>query len=459
MINILILIFLTTGSLSFSDAADHDSDSDIVFSVAGSEIELDGSATGMYSFRTTYNDDDRENDHDLYEVLRLDFTMPQRDLFELHLLGNFREDLNGGGDRLRFYPFEDIGDTYVSNAFSYNIYEAHFDINYLWPFLAQVRLGRQTGVGENGVSFDGAAIELEPHRRLSLSIYGGLAVHLHEVGYTWGSDVLGGLDVIYSPFDTTRLGGNFLYVLDKREPASISDQRNHSISLYVWQRFFSFLNTMAKFSLVNFTPRNFHLKAGSVFTGIDLELGLQYFLLFNAQNELSNEFSIYYDVLGPTHPHQSFSISARKLIGEGFAVGTNFFLTLLLEDVNASPFNLDHSRINAFVDLFDLFTEGLSFEVIGEYSWSSRMALFTAGLDAEYTFNGLSDKSGLNAGVFFNVYQYNYNEEPTEVRFVQTYYLNGTWVIGKRYSINGGYEFESSFEPYHSMKLGMRIDL
>jgi len=416
-----------------------------------------GSFSTKYVYRTTEFSGAQVNDGDFFEQLRLDVTAPKKKDYEIHFLGAARESLGNDQGQSGFSPFEDISDTYSSKVTGY-IYDAHLDINNLLTFLPQVRIGRQAGARDEPVFFDGIAADVAVGRRLNLTVYGGAAAHFYEINDSWGSDFLHGAGIDYSPFNSTMLSLDYLDVHDERDPFLGADQGDQHYSIALRQRFTPFLRAMAKYRSLNKEPRDIKARVIQAFPEADLELSLSYFKQFRTQNELSNEFSPYFDVLGQSVPFQSYDVKVRKMFGRHYALDIGYFQRSLVEAREENAFNRDYKRAFTVFEMADLLYDGLTFSLSGDYWDAGERKSASAGFDAEYKFKNKMKKAKIGMGTYYNLYKYDYYVQLGERQKVRTYHLNGTVPLTKGLFVNAKYEYEQSIEDYQTFKIGMRYD-
>jgi hypothetical protein len=419
-------------------------------------LNVTGYLSGKYVYRTASSSDARWSDQDIFGELRLDVTMPKENRYEFHFFGTARDDLSDNRDQKTFYPLEDIGDTYRSAYHGY-LYEAHIDVNNLFPYFTQVRLGRQAGTRDEQVFFDGIAADIKAASSLNLTLYGGAAVHLYEINNHWGDDTLAGAGLDYSPASSTRVSLDYLSVKDVQSYPTTADLQDRMVSLKLWQSFASFMKASVKYRYLNSEPRDLSVRAVSAFPEADTELNINYFRQFRTQNELSNELSLYYNVLGQSSPYHSIDVKLRKLFGPHYAVDVGYLKRALLEENQESAFDKDYSRVFLLFELIDLPKDGLSFTLIGERWETTGRDYSSAGLDIGYAFRN-KKSARINAGTYYSLYKYDYYAEQGVREKVRTYYVSGRYPLGKSLSINGSYEYEDSIETYQTLKLGMRYD-
>ncbi|HAK60033.1 MAG TPA: hypothetical protein DCO77_06560 [Nitrospiraceae bacterium] len=418
---------------------------------------LTGTFSTHYRYRTTRLSGDQVNDHDLLEQLRIDYATPRESTYEIHFLATSAQDLDGDQDHRDFFPFEDISDA-RDTWWSGYLYEAHVDMNYLLPALTQLRIGRQSGTRDEPVFFDGIAADMAVTRRLNLTVYGGTAVHFHELDDDWGSDTLAGAGLDYFPFRKTRLSVDYLYARDKRESALATDQEDDLTSIKIRQHFSPFLRAMAALRHVNGESRDVKARAIKAFPSMDMEFNLTYFRQFRTQNELSNELASYYDVLGQSDPFQSIDVKIRKFLGPRFAIDLGYFARELINNQVESAFNREYQRAFVVFDAMDVFYDGLSLSLIGESWETSDREYAAAGFDARYRRKKDKKSATINVGTYFSLYKYDYYFQLGEREAVRTFYVNGKMPLSAALSVRARYEYEDSIENYHSLKIGMGYD-
>lgn len=241
-----------------------------IFSRADAEIPSqleDTKIDGYILTRYTFRDTEGESDQDIYGELRADITFSEKERYEIHLLSALRYDMDGNREPRYYYPLEDIGDAYRSNPQGY-IYEAHLDINNPFWKITQIRIGRQSGTGDEQIFFDGLSSNIKIMNNLGLTAYGGVAAHFFEIDAGWGPDWLAGLDVNYSPFKNTNLNLDYLYTEDRRNIFSSNDQQDHLFSFKMWQQFNPFLKAMARLRYINSDPRDITVRLVKTFPDI-----------------------------------------------------------------------------------------------------------------------------------------------------------------------------------------------
>ena len=176
------------------------------------------------------------------------------------------------------------------------------------------------------------------------------------------------------------------------------------------------------------------------------------------QNELSNEFASFEQLLGASAPYQTTDLLLRFLLGGHFALDLGQYQRNLLEPTEQGPFNREFSRQFAVAQMFDLMLKGLSFSITSE-AWEAGVRDYaTSGYDLGYRFRLLGASGRLNIGSSFSIYKYDYYELLGERSEVRTNYLIAKVPVGAGLSLDGRYEKEIGEETYTTTRMGVRYD-
>jgi hypothetical protein len=187
-------------------------------------------------------------------------------------------------------------------------------------------------------------------------------------------------------------------------------------------------------------------------------VSMSYFRQFRTQNELSNEFSPLYDVLGQSIPFQSYDVKVRKMFGRHYALDVGYFQRSLVTAQEENAFNRDYKRSFGVFEMSDLLYDGLTFSLIGDYWDAQGKKSTSAGFDAEYKFKNKMKNTKIGIGTYYSLYKYDYYIQIGEEQRVRTYYLNGTVPLTKGLFVTAKYDYEQSIENYQTFKVGMRYD-
>ena len=423
---------------------------------AQESLILTGYLSTKYVHRSAEASDNRFRDQDLFGELRMDITAPEENTYEAHLFGTLRRDLSDNRDSSAFYPLEDSSDAHRSDTQGY-LYEANLAANDLFRSVPRFTLGRQSGTRDEPLFFDGIAADVRATSKLIMTLYGGAAVHFYEIDGHGGDDTLAGAGLDYSFSSNTSASLDYLSVSDQQNYPANADLRDRMASLKVWHSFASLMKGSAKYRYLNGEPRDVSVRAVTAFPESDMQLNVNYFRQFRTQNELSNELSLYYAILGRSAPYQTYDVKLRKLFGPHYAVDLGYLKRELIEASGESLFDRDYNRTFLLIEFIDLVRERLSFSIIAEQWEAGGREYDTAGFDAGYKFKGVK-KARVNGGTYYSLYKYDYYAEQGLREKVRTYYVNGNYPLISNFWFNGSYEFEDSIENYQTLRLGMRYD-
>jgi len=417
-----------------------------------------GSLTAKYIYRTAELPGQRFSDQDIYSTLRLDLTTTKEKGYEFHFLGWGRADIDGHQNQTGFYPLEDVGNAYSKPVQGY-LFEAHLDMNKPLPLVTQIRIGRQSGTRDEPVFFDGLAVDLG-NDKLTLSLYGGAAIHFYEIDSTWGRDSLQGAGLDLTPFSFSTINLDYLEVKDKREFTDQQDTlTNRLAAAKVTLRALAATYITGKYRTLNDDPRDFSVRAATAWTEGGGNVSLGYFRQFRTQNELTNEFSLFFDVIGKSSPYQSYDIKLRQFIAERVAFDAGYFDRKLLDEGDQNSFDRNFSRAFVDIELSGCLFAGLACTLTGEQWKTGSNKYQSAGFDATYAWRRLNAKEAkISAGTYYSLFKYDYYVMPGVRDKVRTYYVNMQHPFTKNFSMTAAYEYEHGIENYNTVKIGMRYD-
>ncbi len=419
---------------------------------------VSGYVSTRYHYRTAELPDARISDQDIFADLRLDITRPQDNDYEFHFLGSARSDIDGNQNASTFYPLENVWDTFGTRSTG-KVYEAYLVLNggAAVPD-SRARVGRQAGTRDEPVIFDGVAVDTGAEK-WNLTLFGGAAINLFEVNAHWGEDTLKGAGIDYRPFSATGVSVDYLLVKDAMSlfPEDTT-QYDRLTSIKISQRFEPFTRITAKYRFRDGEPRDLSLKSAAAWQTAEAEFSVNYFRQFRSQNELSNQLSLFYDVIGRSAPYESYDVKIRKFFDEWIAVDLGYYKRGLLDTADTGPFNKAFERMFVDVEASDLFVEGLSWTLLAEEWESAGNDLYAAGVDLSYRFKRNSREAKVSIGTNYSLYKYDDYIELGVREQVRTYYLNAKYPLSDGFSMNGAYEYEHGIENYQTLRLGMRYD-
>lgn len=429
-----------------------------------SSVALSGYFSTRFVFRNAETSSAKiDRDQDIFGDLRIDVTAPRSDRYEFHFMGSVRTDLDGNRDLHQNYVLEDIGDTGSHRTSGY-LYEAHFDINHPIAGITQVRMGRQPGTRDEQVTFDGIATDIRPFSSVNLTLYGGAAVNLYEIGRSESDDTVAGAGLDFSPTASTGISLDYATLKDKRNLLGMTDVKDDLASVRVWQRFTPSLKGTVRYRYRNDEARDLTVRMLGSFPGAGTEIGASYLRQFRTQAEQSNALSPFVDVAGHSDPYQSIEVKLRQFLGKRYAVNLAYFKRDLIGDSLPGTFNREYTRSAAGLEVNDLIMNDLVLTLSGD-QWRSPGSPAAAdrtstsgGADIGYSFGKKGSITRINAGTYYSLYKYDYYLQLGERTNVRTYYLNTKVPVVKQVALSLGYELERSIEKHQTFKAGIRYD-
>lgn len=424
---------------------------------SGSPLDIYGHLTSKYVARSASYSGSNFSDQDIYETLRFDILLPGAGGFAVYFLGAARQDLDGGGNVHDYSPLEDIGDARDSGYTGY-VYDAHVALNRPLGFISQLRVGRQTGSRDEPVFFDGLAADFIITPDLSATLYGGSAVNFEELGHEIGQDSLGGIGIDFTAPFKSGISVDYLNVYDQRGNLGYTSQNNDLVTIKLWHRFANYMRAMVRYKYLNDEDRDLKVSAFGTFVDQGVEVAASYYRQFSRQEELSNELSIFHDIVGTTHQYESYDIKLLKSINKNYALDIGFYDRSLIDDRDAGRFNRDYSRLFASLDIIETIMPGLTFSVIAEIWDTGDNSYESAGLDATYAFKRQGKRAVIQAGTYYSLYKQSIYAELGERQSVQSYYAKLVLPLTGAYTASGKYEYEDGMENFHTLSFGVRYD-
>ncbi len=422
-------------------------------------LQVNGSLSLRYWYRTTDLSTHRVSDQDAIADLRLNATGREESDPELHFLGSVRSDLDGEQSLHPYFPLEDINNTHDRRATA-EVYEAYAVLNNPLRSDLRARLGRQPGTRDEQITFDGVAADAGmANGKVNVTVYGGVAVHFQEVNTHWGEDSLQGAGIDLRLLPSTGMSADYLLVSDRQEYLSGRELfRDRLLAFKAWRRFAQFAQVSASYRFLDGDPRDLSVKASAVLAAQDAEMTASYYRQLKERAELTNEFAPVSFIMGSSSPYQSLDLKARKFFGERLALDAGYFKRLLLDGTDAGPFNKEYSRSYLSSELRDLFIPGLSWTLTGEVWQAGGASTDSYGTDLAYAFRARGRKGRVAAGTYYSLYKYDYYLELGEREKVRTYYLEGRQAVADGVSLHARYEYERGIEEYQTLRVGMRYE-
>lgn len=319
-------------------------------------------------------------------------------------------------------------------------------------------MGRQAGTRDEQVTFDGIAMDIRPVSSMNVTLYGGAAIHMYEIGRTETDDTVAGAGLDVYPTASTGISLDYATLKDTRNSLEMVDARDKLLSVKLWQRFTPSMKATVRYRFENGEDRDLNVRLLGSFPGFGAEIGAGYFRQFETQAEQSNALSPFVDVVGQSDPYQSYEVKLRQFFGKRYALDLAYFKRELTGNAVPGAFNREYSRSAAGFEVSDMFIANLSLTLSGD-QWRSPAQNFTSGgAEIGYSFGTTGSMARINTGTYYSLYKYDYYLQLGERTNVRTYYVNTKVPVVKQVALNLGYELERSIEKYQTFKAGIRYD-
>ncbi|MBM4062894.1 MAG: hypothetical protein FJ265_17635 [Planctomycetes bacterium] len=397
-----------------------------------------GQSTTRYYARWTSD----EADHDLVELLSLDFGNAARDTVSGRVMGRLTYDLDGYDT-----TFASINDAY-GDRFDALLYDAYADLNKV-PGFSRVRLGRQSVVETPEVAwFDGAHATSAEFTDFALQFgaYGGASTHLYESSRS--GDLVAGAYAQGRPWTGARLRLDYMRLEDD---GRFGEHDDDLLGAGFWQEVGKRLRFDAQYSRIASADRD---AQGHVLYRVpewDLWVRGGYFRLLEAQGELVLEADPFFQALNRLFPYDQWSLQAAKGFADLVRLQAAMDLRRVDDAGDVGFYNRDYDRWSATVTLLELGVKGLTASGTVDLWDTDAQLVRSFGGDLGYAV----DRTTLSLGTYYSLYKYDLftNSERDHVR---TYYLRLHHKLNASFGLDGDYEFEDEGqEEFHRIRLGV----
>lgn len=406
-----------------------------------------GSITNRYRFRTT----GALRDQDLETLLTLDIGNAQADRFSgaIQAGGIFDLDGNQGGA-----TFASVYDTFSSRAVG-RLYYAHFDAKDLGP-IKNLRFGRQHRYDFESLYFDGLTLESDPFHGFTLSVFGGMPVHLFEnqFGVDPGDWMVGGA-LQWNPISRVQARFDYVHLKDKVNGfrATVGDQQDDLFGTTVWWDIDEHFAVTSRFTSFSDQVRDVSLGATYNLADHDLSVRLNFFRLLKGYSFRVIDLDGFTNIAGTYQPYTDVALTATKGFGEHFAMDGGVQLRFLDDRQVAGAFNHGFERFFLSLSTYDLLIKGLSLSATGDYYHGEDNTLKNNTFGGSFSANQdlLEKRLQLSVGTAFYLYRFNLFAG-NESNNVQTYFARIKGKIRKDLEARIGYEFEHNIlNDFHSV--------
>ncbi|MFN0008673.1 MAG: hypothetical protein ACKVXR_12285 [Planctomycetota bacterium] len=407
-----------------------------------SGFPVHGYLTSVYRGRWT----SEEGDHDLQEILSLDFGDPLRHAWTGHAMTRVNADLDGREDSPS--GFSDLNDLF-DGAVTVRLYDA-------WVerrgdgVVERTRIGRQT-LWDTPVFawFDGVSAQTSETEKsqVSLGVYGGIPVRQFES--LRGGDLLLGAYAQGRPWKEGRMRLDWMRLEDE----SSTGQREENLTkLGLWQGLWQRMQLEGSASMLGSEERDFSTAATWRNPGAGLTLHASYYQLLETQRDLPLELDPFYATLTELFPYGQARVLASKDFGEKVSVEAGADVRRVADEGDEGQFNREFERFFSTVHLRELLPASLALGLTGEIWESDGSDIRTWGVDLSRRFGEKFESSLGSAYALYKV-DVQSGEERDDVR---TWYLRLRWKRSSSIRWDLRYEVEDSdIDTFHGLRVAI----
>lgn len=391
----------------------------------------------------------RAADHDLYQVLTLEFGDAAHDRWTGLLMGQASYDLDGDSDLNNQFAFFSLDDTYDSRLTS-ELYLAYADYHGARE-LEVLRVGRQQVFATPEFAwFDGIYAETNPIGSSSWQggIYGGIPVYPFESSSD--GDAIYGAFVEVKPWKGARWRADWMHLEDEN---LLGPNRDDLWALSWRQTFGERLYLRSSISWLEDEARDWSAGIDWVSRNADWLVDVEFRQLLSTQVDRATPFDPFFATLLQQFPARELRVNVAKDFGESVQLQGGFDVRRVDDDGDIGRFNRDFERGYLNLGLYDALPSDMELTLTGEVWDSPQSDVLTWGVDVS---KDLDDRWTASVGSAFSLFKY----EPylvDEREDVRTWYARATHDAKKALRFEFSYELESNdFDDFHILRGGLR---
>jgi hypothetical protein len=216
----------------------------------------------------------------------------------------------------------------------------------------------------------------------------------------------------------------------------------------LWQRVGRHTQLQTNCTLLDGDVRDVLVRGTTYVEDWDLQAQASYYQMLKTQRAQANEFDPFYDAAFDYFPYVQFRSHVSKGFGDCLTVESGLDLRRVRHDSDESQFNREYERVYVSPSLENVFVEGLSIDLTGEY-WGSDGGedVLTYGADLSYKVN---ERIRASLGTYYALYKHDLTSSRERER-VRTYYLGVERRCGPL-RLRLDYEFEDAeLDNYHEL--------
>ncbi len=412
--------------------------------ISASDFDIHGSVTAKYRLQSTggyrYNS--------VEPLATLDFGNSAMNRITASFQGGGFLVFNGHDIRS---PFWNVYDTFDAHAVG-RLYHAYVNFQDVGP-LNTIRVGRQHRYDFASLYYDGATFETKPFADFTLTVFGGMPVHMFEnqVGSDPG-DWIAGTALQWRPADKFQVRFDYVHIRDKASwfQATRGTREDNLFGGTIWWDIGRHVSLKGEISAFSNTLKDASALAVFKFPSQDLNVQLKVYRLLKPYGPHVIDFDMF-NFEGNLQAFTEFTGTVYKGLGKHFALQAGGSLRQLDTYQVSRAYNQGYMRGFATVTLMDLIVHGLTLSATGDYYRGQNNDLknnyFGGTFSATQKF--LEDRIRATVGSTYYYYAYDlYNG--IESNNVQNYYAQLRAKLSGGLEGRLGYRFEHSVNNFNT---------
>lgn len=421
-----------------------------VAKATASDAQTESAFSGFLSERYRARWTSKDEDHDLWTVLSLDWKDRKTPWIRGHALARAAADLDGR-DSSAGFAFDSLSDTY-DHAVEARLYDAYVELT---PPDSKVtlKLGRQFDwQTPEFVRFDGAQFRVTASgpRAFAAGVYAGVPVHLDDPSR--GSDSVFGAFAEVRPWAKGRVRADWMHLDDER---LFGESRDQLVAASVWHTFSPRWNADVHWSRLEGEDRDASANASYLSENGKTGVRLRYYELFHTRNAQALELDPFSSVLQELFPYRQASIALTRRISEHLDGELGLEARRVRDDDDVGEFNRDFERGYATLAWRDALARGLTLSLTGD-RWSGGGDgddRDLSSLNADATYERSKDWRA-SLGTTYALYKYDLFSD-SERDDVRTWYGRLRWKATDALSLDFLYEYEDDdTDAFHTARVG-----
>ncbi|MBK8178202.1 MAG: hypothetical protein IPK67_04780 [Planctomycetes bacterium] len=399
---------------------------------------LSGWSKTRYRLRTV----DGDADHDLYEVLGLDYVEPTEKKLEAHFLGRAALDLDGDGAS----QLQSINDT-GSGSLDADLYEAYVKRSFHdgdWS----VRLGRASEYLTPEVAhYDGASFSgrIRGAQGVEFGAYGGRNVVFDLANDDDG--FVAGAFAAARPWKGGRARLDWMHLEDED---LLGDDQDDLAGLSLWQQWRAW-SVSGAYTRLEDRDRDVELRGRWSDAAGRTSVALRYFELLDTQNQRALFLDPFLQALQTFFPYRQFGAHALRAVSENLDVDAGFDVREVEDASDVGTFNHDWRRYYGALTLREFVASAFTLTLNADYYDDDRSDVQAFGGSLSRELTGGFDAS---LGTYYSRYKYDLFTA-SERDDVQTWFGKLVWRRSQSWTFELLYEYEDDdLDEYHTLRCG-----